>query len=119
MGTLTYWRKSVLTPISEHWLIGELSPKSTTIGTSWPRTGKAPTGLSMLSKTGLILWQQWRVGCCQELGTSQTCKNSTHDNVSKMTRLVSIRSTAISANNPTYINLKQVQKRSGTKLRTS
>ncbi|RZS26906.1 hypothetical protein BHM03_00060326, partial [Ensete ventricosum] len=31
-GTLTYWRKSVPTPIFEHWLIEELSPKSITVG---------------------------------------------------------------------------------------
>ncbi|RWW68531.1 hypothetical protein BHE74_00023946 [Ensete ventricosum] len=31
MGTSTYWRKNELTPISEHWPIEELSPKSTTV----------------------------------------------------------------------------------------
>ncbi|RRT73103.1 hypothetical protein B296_00016554, partial [Ensete ventricosum] len=75
VGTSTYWRKSVSTPISEHWPIEELSPKSTTVeyapdtsrrvtwcserlrsatrpdpAASWPRTEKTPTGLSMLSK---------------------------------------------------------------------
>ncbi|RRT31318.1 hypothetical protein B296_00055279 [Ensete ventricosum] len=50
----------------------------------------------MLSETGLIRWEQWRGRCCRELGTSQTYKNFTHDDISKATRLVSVRSTVIS-----------------------
>ncbi|RWW78617.1 hypothetical protein BHE74_00013163, partial [Ensete ventricosum] len=59
---------------------------------SWPRTGKAPSVSLMLSETGLIRWQQWRGECCHELGTSQTCGNFTHDDISKMTQLVLIKS---------------------------
>ncbi|RRT82406.1 hypothetical protein B296_00014450 [Ensete ventricosum] len=54
----------------------------------------------MLSETGIIHWQQWRGGCCRELGTSQTYENFTHDKISKTTRLVSIRSTTISVKRP-------------------
>ncbi|RRT31625.1 hypothetical protein B296_00045658, partial [Ensete ventricosum] len=67
---------------------------------SWPRTRKAPTRSSMLSKTRLIRWQQWMSGCYRELGTSQTYENFTHDVISKMTQLVLIRCTTISVKQP-------------------
>ncbi|RWV82591.1 hypothetical protein GW17_00055895, partial [Ensete ventricosum] len=111
--TSTYWRRSVSMLISEHWPTEELSQESTTDeyapntsgratwcsgrsrsatrpgpAASWPQTGRVPTELSMLSETGLIRWQRWKDGCCQEPSTSQTCENFTHDNVSKMTWLV-------------------------------
>ncbi|RWW37456.1 hypothetical protein BHE74_00057419 [Ensete ventricosum] len=50
MGNSTYWRKSVSMPISEHWLIEELSPKSTTVEYA-PDTSRRATWCSERSRS--------------------------------------------------------------------